>query len=128
MGIPSRRFFLACVSLVCLSLPACMQVPVCIPELSYINPVDLGPASAEVHAFRVDITEKTVVNIDQDFKAAGGGVDYYEFTPLQLSAARHNTFAVGRELCLRLALHWNLGPLADPDHTHGCSALVSPWF
>ena len=82
-----RPFFLACISLVCLSLPACMQVPLCIPELcSYVNPVELGTAGAEVHAFRVDVTEKTVVNIDNNFKAAGGGVDYYEFTPIKLSA------------------------------------------
>jgi hypothetical protein len=81
-----RRFFLACVSLVCLSLPACMQIPMCIPELSYVAPVDLGAASAEVHGFRVDVTEKTVVNIDENFKSAGGGVAYYEFTPMKLSA------------------------------------------
>jgi hypothetical protein len=63
-----------------------MQVPLCIPELSYVGPVDLGTAGADVHAFRVDVTEKTVVNIDQNLKSAGGGVTYYEFTPMQLSA------------------------------------------
>ena len=82
-----RRLILACVSLVCLSLPACMQVPLCIPELSYVTPVDLGPAAAEVHAFRVDVTQKTVVNINRDFHADSGCIDYYELTPMQLSAS-----------------------------------------
>ena len=86
MHTPWRQCFLACVSLVCLALPACMQVPLCIPEVSYVVPVDLGTAGAEVHAFRVDVTEKTVVNIDQNFKSAGGGVSYYELTPMPLSA------------------------------------------
>jgi hypothetical protein len=45
----------------------------------------LGKTAAEVHAFRVDVTEKTVVNVDDNFKSAGGGVSYYEFTPMQLS-------------------------------------------
>jgi hypothetical protein len=87
MHKPWRRCFLACVSLVCLSLPACMQVPLCIPELNYVTPVDLGKAGAEVQAFRVDVTEKTVVNIDQNLKGQGGGITYYEFMPLLLSAA-----------------------------------------
>ena len=86
MQTPCRRIILACVSLVCLACPACMQIPVCIPELSYVAPVDLGTASAEVNAFRVDVTEKTVVNIDENFKSAGGGVAYYELTPMKLSA------------------------------------------
>jgi hypothetical protein len=80
-----RRFSLACVSVVCLALPACMQVPFCAPELSYVAPVALGTAGTEVHAFRVDVTEKTVVNIDEKFKSAGGGVSYYELTPMPLS-------------------------------------------
>jgi hypothetical protein len=82
-----RRIFLACVSLVCLALPACMEVPLCIPELSYVTPVDLGPTAAEVRAYRVDVTEKTVVNIDKDYKTAGGGVAYYELSPMRLSGS-----------------------------------------
>jgi hypothetical protein len=85
MHIPLRRLFLGWVSLICLFLPACMEVPVCIPELSYVAPVDLGKAATEVHAFRVDVREKTVVNIDDNVKSAGGGVSYYEFTPVSLS-------------------------------------------
>jgi hypothetical protein len=85
MHTPWRWFLPACVSLVCLALPACMDVPVCIPEMSYVAPVDLGKAATEVHAFRVDVTEKTVVNIDDNFKSAGGGVSYYELTPMPLS-------------------------------------------
>jgi hypothetical protein len=63
-----------------------MQVPVCMPEVNYVGPIALGAVGAEVHAFRVDVTEKTVVNVDQDFKAAGGGVSYFELTPMQPSA------------------------------------------
>jgi hypothetical protein len=80
-----RPFFLGWVGVVCLSLPACMEFPVCIPELNYVASVDLGATGGEVHAFRVDVTEKTVVNIDQNLKSAGGGVAYYELTPLTLS-------------------------------------------
>jgi hypothetical protein len=86
MQTPWRRLFLACVSLVCLALPGCMQVPLCIPELSYVVPVDSGASAAEVRAFRVDVREKEVVSIDKDFNAAGGAVAYYELTPLKLSA------------------------------------------
>jgi hypothetical protein len=64
-----------------------MQVPLVIPELNYVTPVDLASAATEVHAFRVDVTDRTVVNIDHNFHAAGGGVDYYELTPMRVSSS-----------------------------------------
>jgi hypothetical protein len=85
MGTSWRRCFIAGVSLACLSLPACMEVPLCIPEMSYVGPVDPGCPSTNLHAFRVDVTEKDVVDIDDSYNAVCGGVAYYELTPLQLS-------------------------------------------
>jgi hypothetical protein len=87
MHIPLQRFILACGCLVCLALPGCMEFPLCIPEVNYVAPVDLGSSGAEVQAFRVDVTEKTVVNIDHNLKSAGGGVSYYELTPMRVSAS-----------------------------------------
>ena len=105
-----------------------MEVPMCIPELSYVSPVDLGKTGAEVHAFRVDVTERTVVNINEEFKAAGGGVTYYELTPMQLSAGGTTLFAARRELGLWLAASLDMGPLADLDNALCCSAPLSPRF
>jgi hypothetical protein len=97
-----RRLWPACVGLVCLALPGCMQVPLCILEINYVRPVDPGPASAEVHAYRVAVTVKEVVNIEADFQPAAGGVDHFELTPMRLPD--HGTTAA--QLDLTWAYGW----------------------
>jgi hypothetical protein len=45
---------IACICLVSLG---CLQVPVCMPEVSLVPSVGLGADADEVHAFRVDVTD-----------------------------------------------------------------------
>lgn len=112
MHTPWRRFLPGCLGLLYLALPACMQVPLCIPEVNYVAPIDSGAPSNEVHAFRVDVRQREIVNIDDDFNAEGGGVAYYQLSPMALSSGGMTStqLSVSCAYGLRFIGIWNHWP------------------
>ena len=46
------------VACICVAALGCLQVPVCMPELNVVPSVGLGADADEVHAFRVDVTDR----------------------------------------------------------------------
>ncbi len=89
-----RRFLAASVCLLWLTAAGCMQIPYFIPEINYAPGVGTGCKSDEVHAFRVDVTQKT--EIKEGLAAVSGEVvEYQELTPIRTSAAGATSAQIG---------------------------------
>ena len=61
MGPPCRRYLSVGICLFCLAAAGCMQVPFFLPEINFAPGVDARCKRDEVYAFRVDVTQKTVI-------------------------------------------------------------------
>src|SRR5437879_5503860 len=84
----SRRCVITGFSLLCLSSVGCLQVPYCLPELSYAPSVGARCKSNEVYAFRVDVTQKMEINGGAVASAMVRGtiVEQQELTRIRTSA------------------------------------------
>jgi hypothetical protein len=82
MERPYRRYLAAGFCLFCLVSAGCMQVPYFLPEINYAPGVDAKCKRDEVHAFRVDVTQKTAVT-----DGRGKVTEYQELTRISTSAA-----------------------------------------
>lgn len=97
-----------CVCLVCLFPAGCLQVPYCLPEVSYVPSVNAKCKGADVVCFRVDVTQKMEI---KESKAAmlGEVVDRVELTQIQPSAQGATSPQVGVSLATgwRYVGAWN---------------------
>ena len=87
VGYPLRLWF-AGIGLVFLFSAGCMQIPYCIPEVNYAPSVNAQCKNSEVHAFRVDITQKIVLDVLAQ-KPHGEVVDHEELSQIR-STSRGN--------------------------------------
>jgi hypothetical protein len=58
MGALAYRLGVGGIALVCLVSPGCVQMPFYVPEVTVVPAVTPGGAAAEVHAFRIDVTDR----------------------------------------------------------------------
>jgi hypothetical protein len=101
MERPCRRCLFAFLSLACLITGGCMQIPYFMPEINYAPAVAAGGKSGEVHAFRVDITQKT--EIKEGVNAMRGEVVEYE----ELSRIRTSSGgATSAQISLNFSSGW----------------------
>jgi hypothetical protein len=85
MERPCRRYLFTSFCLLCLGAAGCMQFPYFLPEINYAPGVDAKCKRDEVHAFRVDVTQKT--EIKEGLEAVSGKiVEYQELTPIRTNA------------------------------------------
>jgi hypothetical protein len=85
MERPCRRCVFACMGLFCLAAAGCMQVPYFLPEINYAPGVDAKCKPDEVHAFRVDVTQKAEINEGRD-AVSGKLVEYQQLSRISTSA------------------------------------------
>jgi hypothetical protein len=84
MERPCHRYLFTGVCLLCL-VAGCMQVPYFLPEINYAPAVDARCKRDEVHAFRVDVTQKTVITEGLD-ASHGKVTEYQELTKIPTSS------------------------------------------
>jgi hypothetical protein len=68
------------VSLACLFLAGCLQVPFCIPELNYAPSVDAHCPRDEIRVFRVDVTQSMEITESRSGALHGTTVEAEELT------------------------------------------------
>jgi hypothetical protein len=85
MERPCRRCWFACIGLLCSLAAGCMQVPYFLPEINYAPGVDAKCKPEEVHAFRVDVTQRAEINEGRD-AVSGKLVEYEQLTQIHTSA------------------------------------------
>src|ERR1043166_6438169 len=82
-----RRLVLGGVCLVCLASTGCLQVPFVVPEFAMVSATRPGCDAKEVHAFRVDVTQKIELKEGNppEFKMSAENVDTVQLTRVPLA-------------------------------------------
>ena len=89
-----RRCVVTGFSLICLASAGCLQVPYCLPELHYAPAVDANCKSSEVHAFRVDIMERS--ELKEGITAVHGEVvEHHELTRIPTASDGTTSTQIG---------------------------------
>jgi len=87
MGRLTRRLILGGLCLICAASTGCVQVPFCVPEYSVVSATRTGCDAKEVHAFRVDITQKQDLKEGPppDCKVTGENLESLQLTRIPLA-------------------------------------------
>ncbi len=87
MNTALRRLVFAIVCLACLGTAGCMQVPFYMPEFTAVPSVQPGCSSAELHAFRVDATQRVELKEGPgpEHAVRGENFENFELTRVQPS-------------------------------------------
>lgn len=87
MGRLTRRLILGGVCLACLGSTGCLQVPFYLPEYGKVSATRPGCEPREVHAFRVDVTQKIELKDGPppEFKTTGTNVENLQLTRIPLA-------------------------------------------
>lgn len=80
-----RRCVFASYCVLCLVAAGCMQVPYFFPEINYAPGVDAMCKGDQVHAFRVDVTQRTEIIEGRD-AVSGKLVEYQQLSRIRPSA------------------------------------------
>jgi hypothetical protein len=94
MERPCRRYLFAIFCLSCLVAVGCMQVPYVLPEINYAPGVDAKCKRDEVHAYRVDVTQKTEIT-EGLTSVRGKVIESQELTRIRTSASGSTSPQIG---------------------------------
>lgn len=94
MERPCHCWVFTCLGLFCLAAAGCMQVPYVLPEINYAPGVDAKCKPDEVHAFRVDVTQRAEINEGRD-AVSGKLVEYEQLSRIRTSTDGSTSAQVG---------------------------------